>query len=543
MWSAALLGIRYAQPPVGFLRFRKPVFPDPEPDKVFNAVQKPDACYQVIDTMFQVRTKFMVWIFGGSFTTGSSVLSVYDGRFLSTRQNVIVVTLNYRLGPFGFLYLNFSGAPGNMGLWDQRLAIKWVKDHIEHFNGDPDRITLFGESAGSVSVSAHVVSPWSHSFFRNAILQSGSVFGYWGVETAQKQLNQSLRLLDLVGCGGRSGEDLHACLQLKPSSAFIDAQNSLYDPYAYLSIPFPPVLDGHFLPYTSSQSFRELEFLKPSGSLMMGMNTNEGSYFLLYAFVGNETLAKDRNALPVRTHSEYLKALYKVLDMHGDDRPDLLEPLIALTDFEYQDYTHLPGPTTWTTKLEKISSDRSFKCPTIDFARAIVNEQRAVHKHPSKRSITRPTYFYEFSHRTKSLPWPTWAGVMHGDPNIQATGAHVTGVSGSNPTVSERVTPPSGRSWVLNGFERPKDAVSLAASGSQSCLPHTLPMRNWQEFDNRTEAFLILSAGRGGLRTEIHPRSRQCLFWRHWFPTLMQQAERLAKICPLFGGSRLQTAF
>ncbi|VDN15281.1 unnamed protein product [Dibothriocephalus latus] len=73
-----------------------------------------------------------------------------------------------------------------------------------------------------------------------------------------------------------------------------------------------------------------------------------------------------------------------------------------------------PGPTTWTNRLEKISSDRSFKCPTIDFARVIVNEQRAVHKHPSKRSVTRPTYFYEFTHRTKSLPWPTWAGVMHG---------------------------------------------------------------------------------------------------------------------------------
>ncbi|VDL88588.1 unnamed protein product [Schistocephalus solidus] len=231
-------GIRYAQPPVGFLRFRKPLSPDPEPDKVFSAVQKPDACYQVIDTMFQAspgaqmwqpntplsedclylniwvpilpeeqrcekdkKLPVMVWIFGGSFSTGSSVLNVYDGRFLSTRQNVIVVTLNYRLGPFGFLYLNYSGAPGNMGLWDQRLAIKWVKDHIEHFNGDPDRITLFGESAGSVSVSAHVISPWSHSFFRNAILQSGSVFGYWGVETAQKQLNQSLRILTSAEIG------------------------------------------------------------------------------------------------------------------------------------------------------------------------------------------------------------------------------------------------------------------------------------------------------------------------------------------------------
>lgn len=80
-----------------------------------------------------------------------------------------------------------------MGLWDQRLAIKWVKDHIDKFNGDPSRITLFGESAGAVSVSAHLISPWSHGFFTNAILQSGSVFSYWGVEAPKKQLNQSNR--------------------------------------------------------------------------------------------------------------------------------------------------------------------------------------------------------------------------------------------------------------------------------------------------------------------------------------------------------------
>ncbi|KAA3674674.1 uncharacterized protein DEA37_0001454 [Paragonimus westermani] len=87
--------------------------------------------------------------------------------------------------------LRFSQVPGNMGLWDQRLAMKWVKENIDVFGGDPERITLFGESAGAVSVSTHVLSPWSHTFFTNAIMQSGSVFGYWALVTNTQALNRT----------------------------------------------------------------------------------------------------------------------------------------------------------------------------------------------------------------------------------------------------------------------------------------------------------------------------------------------------------------
>lgn len=84
-----------------------------------------------------------------------------------------------------------SQAPGNMGLWDQRLAMKWVKENIAAFGGDPERITLFGESAGAVSVSTHVVSPWSHAYFTNAIMQSGSIFGNWALSPGVDQLNRT----------------------------------------------------------------------------------------------------------------------------------------------------------------------------------------------------------------------------------------------------------------------------------------------------------------------------------------------------------------
>ncbi|VEL10387.1 unnamed protein product [Protopolystoma xenopodis] len=110
---------------------------------------------------------------------------------MAARQNVIIASMNYRLGPFGFLYLQRDEAPGNMGLWDQRLAMKWVSDNIAAFGGDPERITLFGESAGAVSVSSHVLSPWSHAFFTNAMMQSGSVMSYWGVHLPGRLLNRT----------------------------------------------------------------------------------------------------------------------------------------------------------------------------------------------------------------------------------------------------------------------------------------------------------------------------------------------------------------
>ncbi|KAL5969662.1 Acetylcholinesterase [Taenia solium] len=587
-------GIRYAQPPTGSLRFRKPVPPTPKPDQIVNANTKPDACYQYIDTLFQnsagarmwqpntpmsedclflniwvpilppaqkctkdQKLPVMVWIFGGSFYSGSSVLDVYDGRFLSTRQDVVVVTLNYRLGPFGFLYLNNSWVPGNMGLWDQRLAIKWVKDHIDKFNGDPSRITLFGESAGAVGVSAHLISPWSHGFFTNAILQSGSVFSYWGVEAPKKQLIQSKRLVEMVGCGGRTGRDLHSCLQLKSPESFIEAQGHLIDPNVFFSIPFPPVLDGHFLPYRNSQNFAEMGHLKPSGAVMIGMNANEGSYFLLYTLVSNASFMENTETLPVATHEEYFKALHKVLDIEHDKRPDLMEPLAIYTDFEYRNYSEPDNAHTWTRMLEEISSDRGFKCPTIDFAQALVNRNRGPRNRLSLRGVTPRTYFYEFVHRTESLPWPKWTHTMHGYEIEYVFGIPFSPVFAENfyrfgdaeRELSDRMMTywanfaRTGDPNILaNGknvasFEPPPNVSKEASSWGSSlsvdtstCLPHHLPMWRWQEFDERTEAFLILDTER--MTTGRHPRARQCLFWRRWFPIMLQQAERLSGICP-----------
>ncbi|KAK5971050.1 Carboxylic ester hydrolase [Trichostrongylus colubriformis] len=103
----------------------------------------------------------MVWLFGAGYYSGSPSLALYDGKALALLGNVVVVNLNYRLGPFGFLYMDHDEAPGNVGMLDQQLALYWIQENIYNFGGNPRRITLFGQNAGAASIVAHLVAPGS----------------------------------------------------------------------------------------------------------------------------------------------------------------------------------------------------------------------------------------------------------------------------------------------------------------------------------------------------------------------------------------------
>jgi carboxylesterase type B len=140
-----------------------------------------------------------VWIYGGGFSSGSSTLDVYDGKYLASHGDVIVVSMQYRIGPLGFLALDKqSGVAGNAGLLDQQAALAWVHEHIVSFGGDPARITIFGESAGAVSVSYHLLSPGSKKLFNSAILQSAAVGGKWNFLDWDHAVQKGLSLAKLV---------------------------------------------------------------------------------------------------------------------------------------------------------------------------------------------------------------------------------------------------------------------------------------------------------------------------------------------------------
>ena len=200
--SVRFLKIPYAKPPTGELRWKAPQKNDPwsgvrhEPEFASPCPQPPsqqspassneDCLYVNVWRPNKAVTKapVMVWIHGGGFTTGSAADKVplttdflwYPGQFFAER-GVVLVSLNYRLGVLGFFAhpeLSAEGSPaGNQGLLDQRQALRWVQDNIKAFGGDPDNVTIFGESAGAGSVCMHTVSPGSRGLFHRAVSESG----------------------------------------------------------------------------------------------------------------------------------------------------------------------------------------------------------------------------------------------------------------------------------------------------------------------------------------------------------------------------------
>ena len=115
----------------------------------------------------------LFWIHGGGLTVGSGRIAEHGPQYFMETEQVVIVTINYRLGALGFLSLGTEDVPGNAGLRDQVMALKWVNDNIAFFGGDPQAITIAGESAGGFSVLLHIVSPQSEGLFQRAIIQSG----------------------------------------------------------------------------------------------------------------------------------------------------------------------------------------------------------------------------------------------------------------------------------------------------------------------------------------------------------------------------------
>ena len=140
----------------------------------------------------------MIWIHGGGFTEGSAI--PYVPSELVTENDVIVVVIQYRLSILGFLSSGDDVAPGNYGLMDQTLAIRWVKDNIRAFGGDPDSMTIFGESAGAASVGYQLLSPMSRGLFSRAIFQSGTPLSRWAFD--RDPVKDFYDLADKTGCLG-----------------------------------------------------------------------------------------------------------------------------------------------------------------------------------------------------------------------------------------------------------------------------------------------------------------------------------------------------
>src|SRR6202166_2338502 len=306
------LGIPYAAPPVGALRWRPPKRYGFFPGFVLQATQFGSACTQpggiggencLFLNVYTPQMEsgegrghglpVMFWIHGGGLINGSS--TPYNPERL-VKKGVIVVTINYRLGYLGFFAQSAIDAEGhlsgNYGLMDQQLALRWVRRNIANFVGDPYRVTIFGESAGGQSVYAQLASPLASGMFRGAIAESGSYAEFQnyfsnvvtlaqGETTGSQSVPSGAAIADSVGCTSQTA----SCLRAAPRSTMIAQE------------PFPlyPFVDGRLLTQTISAAFASGEFNQVP--VISGTNHDE---YRLFVATGFDLVGK-----PILTSAEY----------------------------------------------------------------------------------------------------------------------------------------------------------------------------------------------------------------------------------------------
>ncbi|KAL0882899.1 hypothetical protein ABMA27_016408 [Loxostege sticticalis] len=254
---ASFQGIPYARPPVGKYRFREPQNLKPWTG-TWDASRPLSHCLQY-DPFIKSQTgdenclfvnvytprlnaganlPVVVFIHGGAFMYGGS--TPYDPSNLMDRD-MVVVTLNYRLGPLGFLSTGDEAAPGNAGLKDQSFALRWVQSNIMMFGGNPDSVTLTGCSAGGASVHYHYLSPMSKGTFARGIAFSGSAFASWthAVKPAQK----AKALAAIVGCPTTTSREMVDCLRYRPAEVLVNAQIEMFDWKVHMFTTFTPTAE------------------------------------------------------------------------------------------------------------------------------------------------------------------------------------------------------------------------------------------------------------------------------------------------------------
>ena len=418
---SAWYGIPYAQPPTGNLRYRHPRSSEPW-EGLKNTHNQPNSCVQMSDTMWPgfpgaeawntntpqsedclylnvviprphpKNAAVIIWIFGGGYWSGTTTLDLYDTRTMAAEENIIMVGIQYRVASQGFLFFDTEDVPGNAGMFDQLMALRWVKDNIEQFGGNPNNITLMGESAGACSVSLHLLSPLSRNLFSQAIMQSASALAPWGVISKQEALRRSLLLAKNMGCPS-NGEDVRATIEClrnhKPSELVMKEWNEITFGFTGGIGVFVPIVDGAFLDEHPGVAMRKENFKKTN--ILLGSNKDEGFYFVLYFF--SKIFPKEEEVFINR--EQFLTSIKEAYPLSNTLQRKAIE-------YEYTNWLKPDDPVANRVAVDRITGDWQFTCPVVDFAHRYAQTGNNV-------------YMYHFAEQASNSPWPRWTGVMHAD--------------------------------------------------------------------------------------------------------------------------------
>ena len=315
--------------------------------------------------------KVIVFIHGGGFVVGSSIPYI-PGTFVNA-HDVVFVTVNYRLGVLGFLSTEDEASPGNYGLWDMVLALNWVKNNIAAFGGDPDDVTISGESAGGAAVSYLTLAPQAKDLFKKAYAQSGSATSVFGRATRARKT--ALEFARSVGCAEERKEESAAdsensraiidCLKKLPFSAFTKFQAFTLD-----ESKFVPRVDGEIVPKDPIALLNDTGYLKSVGFFnkahLVAMDNNERSimksHVELSDFMVTTQLGLDGNVAQAMVESIRASTKRYYIGAH-------LQTL-------YPSELALKTVDSWYERrfgdgaLVELGSDLNFVLPTFDYIEA-----------------------------------------------------------------------------------------------------------------------------------------------------------------------------
>lgn len=462
------LSIPYAEPPVNENRFKEPIPVKPWSDEL-DTNKLPNSCMQLVDEThhfeghktFELnkslnmsedclylnvwtpakaflkmdlnnpnsKVPILVFIHGGGSVKGSSALDIYDPSVFVALTEIIVVTINYRLGIFGFLHLYDSNEnehiPGNQGILDQHLALKWIFENADAFGGDSSRITLTGHGFGALFASYHLFYRPSWPLFNNIILQSGSILNTAHQPISATESNQRTKEFLSMYSKCKDDDKLLSCIQnipgeelLQKADQFLNEHFLNYNKYAssYLRTAFPVVIDNRILAEKPINLLANNDFKQCN--MISGFVSNEGGLYLTKTpVISNSNPRVNFTALVTYLNNYYI---FNTSEPFSNRKKLLTNNIL----FEYTRLTLKNQADSYLNKIEylnlldRIVGDDYWRCSVLNIANYFSKKNKV--------------YVYAYDHRISSSSWSLnmFNGAVHGD-DLAVTFGHLLGDPGN----------------------------------------------------------------------------------------------------------------
>ncbi|XP_060583351.1 acetylcholinesterase-like [Ruditapes philippinarum] len=511
------LGIHYAKPPIGELRFRKPEAYG-ELNSPYHASDYGYICPQIYNPMEPVfgtededclhlnvfvpdqnadldkGHAVMVWIHGGAFVLGSP--EEFDPKTLCSVGNVIIVTFNYRLGPLGFLSTNDSNMVSNLGLWDQHLALQWVRDNIESFGGDKNRITIFGESSGAASSIIQGMFAGNVGLFHRIIAESGSP-SMRPMNCSRNARDQVISIANRLNCAADDTAKIIECLKTKSWREYMAVANDMAANFDNLdNVFYDPVVDGEFIKQdprdisklAKTEKNKELDNFR-SFDFLAGMNAYEGACYVPY-FIGTDS-PEDFAPTPADMGNLILAVTGMVYNRMFS------KPVMRFIEHEYTDWSNPSNFHNIRMQFMRLFGDTGVAVPVVEFGRL----------HSTSKETK--SYMYKFmpAPTNRRMATPSWTpGADHGEETN-----YIFGVEDK----------PNITGWEIQLSKKMMEYwTNFAKTGNPNSPLKIDP--EWPEYDLDTQKYMTLDKTMDDSSVQQFLYAREYEFWNELFPKMAE---------------------